>query len=258
MSFFRKTIEDLRERRLWPVAAVLAVALVAVPVFLLSRGSESASTSTPVALPPAASSASSAAVTVVADSRQSLQARLKHFKAKDPFKPQGVNGGGSGSTDGSLGAAGAGNSSTGSDTAGGGSVNNDVQAGGTTSNGNGSTTGSDTPSGVVVYTVDVKIDSKTYKDVKPGKTLISTDNPLVVYAGTETGSKQRADFFLANGLSVQFGKGATYVAETDMLKLEENAVVYITTPDGKEYKLSVTAFGTTTVAQSGTSASAHR
>ncbi|MGH2942678.1 MAG: hypothetical protein ACRDLN_07900, partial [Solirubrobacteraceae bacterium] len=41
MNFARALIRELVDKRLWPVAAVLVVALVAVPV-VLSRGGESA------------------------------------------------------------------------------------------------------------------------------------------------------------------------------------------------------------------------
>jgi hypothetical protein len=47
MKFIRATIRDLIQRRLWPVALVLAIALAAVPVVLGRGGDDSASIVTP-------------------------------------------------------------------------------------------------------------------------------------------------------------------------------------------------------------------
>lgn len=252
MKFIRVAINDLRDRHLWPVAAGLLVAIVAIPLLLMSHGGGGDSgTSAAVVAGKPHTATGGATVVAVADSRQSLAQRLQSFNDKDPFRPQGQHKGSSVGSDAQNGAAGAGSTSN----FGGSTIGSDTQPGGTTSNGQGNTIGSDTQPGgtgaIQLYVVDVKIGSKTYKDVKPGKSLPSSSDPLVIYAGTETGSPKRADFFLANGLSVQYGKGASYVAETDMLRLEQDATVYISEPDGTEHTLTLKGFGTKTVSGGG-------
>jgi hypothetical protein len=90
MSFLTAIIADLREKRLWPVAVVLALALVAIPV-LVSK----AAPTTPVA-PPAdaaaqagASAAPGTAVPAVSvDNTQTHS--LPAGRARDPFAQQQV------------------------------------------------------------------------------------------------------------------------------------------------------------------------
>ena len=57
MSFLKDIVTDLREKRLWPVVAVLAVALVALPVVLGRGGGAPASSAAPITLPPVAPAA---------------------------------------------------------------------------------------------------------------------------------------------------------------------------------------------------------
>ena len=47
-SFFRTTIDDLVQKRLWPVAAVLLVALVAIPVLLANPADEQPASRHPI------------------------------------------------------------------------------------------------------------------------------------------------------------------------------------------------------------------
>ena len=90
--------DDLVERRLWPLALALVVALVAVPVILSKPAKQAA----PLPPAPAATGSASAAVAfqpaVTAEGRKSSEIRknLRHFKRKNPFTPQGVSAGGGG------------------------------------------------------------------------------------------------------------------------------------------------------------------
>jgi hypothetical protein len=76
---------DLRAKRLWPVAALLVVALVAMPV-VLKKSASSASPSTPPPASPTAAGDTGKAV-VVADSGSAQASTLGVFNKKDPFKP---------------------------------------------------------------------------------------------------------------------------------------------------------------------------
>lgn len=75
---------DLRAKRLWPVAALLVVALVAVPL-ALRKGSSSGSPS-PAASASAPASPADKAV-VVADTNTSKNSNLNDFSTKNPFQP---------------------------------------------------------------------------------------------------------------------------------------------------------------------------
>jgi hypothetical protein len=83
---------DLKERHLLPVAAVLLVALVAVPIYVKSSADSGEETS--VAVPPVAtgSSAAGGEVLTVAKSAPGLRdprKRLERARALDPFEPKG-------------------------------------------------------------------------------------------------------------------------------------------------------------------------
>jgi hypothetical protein len=73
--------EDLREKRLWPLAVLLAIALVAVPVLLLKGKPD-------VPPPTAAKSGTGAATPLVAgnDTEIAGSSKLGSFNSKDPFR----------------------------------------------------------------------------------------------------------------------------------------------------------------------------
>jgi len=74
---------DLREKRLWPIAVLLAVALVGVPVLLLKSPPEKAA-------PPTASGGSQTSLPIVSPDGSSIagSSTLGAFGAKDPFRPR--------------------------------------------------------------------------------------------------------------------------------------------------------------------------
>jgi hypothetical protein len=88
ITFLRRVVGELREKRLWPVAVALLVAIVAVPVAL-----SKSSTSAPVAQLPQAASPPSQAASVPAVSVQSTpgQSRLTG-KVRNPFAQQRTGG----------------------------------------------------------------------------------------------------------------------------------------------------------------------
>ena len=92
MNHVRTILTDLREKRLWPVALALLMALVAVPL-LLSTSSQGA----PVAplLPAAAAVPPAAATTAVSVQQEPTHSRLSG-RGRDPFAQQAVSAGGTG------------------------------------------------------------------------------------------------------------------------------------------------------------------
>jgi hypothetical protein len=82
MTFLDSILRDLRERKLWPVAVALVLALIAVPVVLSKSGA--AATPPPVSPPLAATASSATAVPAVSVSTSPLHSRLRGH-ARDPF-----------------------------------------------------------------------------------------------------------------------------------------------------------------------------
>src|SRR5580704_15327349 len=96
MNFLNSIISDLRSKRLWPIAAVLLVAVIAVPV-LLSSGSSS--TPTPVAqVPPQSGGATPIPGTPVLSVNDTPSHAKITGKARNPFTQQHVASASSGST----------------------------------------------------------------------------------------------------------------------------------------------------------------
>jgi len=209
--------DDLVESRLWPVAIVLVVALIAVPVVLLKPAK---STPAPPAAP-AAAGASSPGVAfqaaVSTDGKKSSQIRkdLRSFKRKNPFTPQGVTIGGGGAAAAS-GTATPTPSATPSFTGGGSSASGSGSSGSTT-------TTPITPSAPAAttktfyyhYTVDVsfgktgKEDDKTLSDFR---SLPGSDNPVIVFMGVKNDGKTAV--FLVSAKATTTGDGKCSPSDT--------------------------------------------
>jgi hypothetical protein len=82
-TFFLDLWQDLREKRLWPVAAGLLAAVVAIPLVMLKPASEDTVTTPPV--PPTAKVPTLPAVEV--DTSATHNSNLRTFSQRDPFKP---------------------------------------------------------------------------------------------------------------------------------------------------------------------------
>jgi hypothetical protein len=84
-AFFTDLLHDLREKKLWPVAAVLLLALVAAPALLL-KSSSADSGDAPVTPPAqAAPGAAEAALVTLADGSTADASDLESFDEKNPF-----------------------------------------------------------------------------------------------------------------------------------------------------------------------------
>jgi hypothetical protein len=195
-KFLHELWHDLRAKRLWPVALLLVVALVAVPVML--KKSSSSTPSSP-STPPAASSASagddSSKAVVVADTTNGQSSTLGVFNKKDPFKPdhavlsaahpkqttpssssQSQPSSGGGSTTPSNGG---GNSAPSGGSGGGGTPVAPVQP-----------VKPQAPKGPFAYTVDVKFgkrgELRTHHNVQKLDVLPNQNNPLLVFLGVNS------------------------------------------------------------------------
>lgn len=182
---------DLRAKRLWPVALLLVVALVAVPT-VLKKKSDNPAPATPAAAAPGSADNSSKAI-VVADNAPETST-LGVFNKKDPFKPDkavlaaarpktATGGSGSSSSTPSSGGSGGGSSS-----------NSTSQPGGSIGGGNsGGTTPApqptkpQAPQGPFAYTVDVRFgkrgDTRVHHNLQKLDILPNENNPLLVFMG---------------------------------------------------------------------------
>jgi hypothetical protein len=215
-NFFRNLWADLVDKRLWPVALVLVLAVIAVPVLLLNSGASDESVD--VASNTAPGGAATSGRAVVAVDTQTKRVALTGSE-RDPFKqrggnsdqtsttpsepgpappgstpPTGATGSGTGAT-GSSGSTGA-TGSTGSDTSGTGSSGSGPSTGGGSGGGSGSGSG-DTSSSTLVVRFG-KENSSDRRIVAPMEALPSQSHPSVVYLGVVKG---KAAFLISSDVN---------------------------------------------------------
>jgi hypothetical protein len=219
----RTIFQDLVERRLWPVALVLVIALIAIPVLLSNPASDTAGSPTtpiPPAAPATGSGGSLSAFQPVVNTEGSksseIRKSLKGFDSKDPFKvPTLSTGGGTVDQSAATGVTGggAGTTTVGSDTStslGSGSV---PGSGSSDSQGT-SGSGESTQSGEVkfyTWTATVRfgtgddVDKLDKKRMERFRALPSSENPVVVFMGVTTNGKNAV--FLVSAATGTTGEG---------------------------------------------------
>jgi hypothetical protein len=223
VKFLRDLGQDLVDKRLWPVAVALALALVAIPLLLKSSPAD------PSAKPAAVARGGAAALTAATEGQDPKRSRLRVRSARDPFEqpfasasttPQG-DGTATPPSGGSSSSAGAGSDA-------GGSASSD--GGGTSSSSGGSTTGGSaagserrTATGgtataransnrrPATWTVDVRFgpagNARKLKAVAPGTVVADGDDPLLIFVGGRSDGGT-ARFLLAAGVTPGAGDGA--------------------------------------------------
>jgi hypothetical protein len=234
--------DELVERRLWPVAILLAAALVAVPL-LLSKPAKTASPPAPAPLGSSTSSPSvqfQPAVSTEGKKSSEIQKDLRSFQRKNPFTPQGLTAPTSTGTTGTAvpttvaGTASAGGSSS--------------SSGSSTSTPTGSSgTGTSTPTGSATpktktktlywqYTVDVRFgktgkeDAKTLTDFRA---LPGSDNPVIVFMGVKSDGKTAVFLVSAKATTVGDGKCAPTDTECTFLYMKKGDKQTIEAVDSK-------------------------
>jgi hypothetical protein len=200
-TFLLDIWHDLREKRLWPVAAGLLVAIVAIPVVM----AKPAKTPPVESAPPAAQTA--ALPTVVRDQAIVDGSHLDAFDIKDPFNAESDRtsgavpgqGGSDVSVPGGDGSVPGGDTGTGGDIAGG-------SGGGAPSGGDGSSGGG---TKYYTYTVDVKFGErklKTFESMEALDLLPDDQNPVVSFMGM-TDNAKTAVFFVVDPSFEADGEG---------------------------------------------------
>ena len=211
-TFFLDLWQDLRAKRLWPVAVALFAATLAVPALLLRPAS-------PPPPPTGASQASNASKlpTVALDASSVEGSHLNVFNEKNPFSVLSdpaqtkTTSGGDSSVAGGTGATGA---STGSAVAGAGTTSGTGTSTGSSSS-SGSSSGGTSGSGskpslqYFTYTADVRFGARghiqEYKGLHYLDLLPNGDNPVVSLMGVKNGDT--AVFFIADPAFRADGEG---------------------------------------------------
>ncbi len=205
--------DDLRDRRLWPVAAVLLLALVAVPVVLVKPAEETPSqAATPTTASNNGDPLAKQAIVKSFDAKPLVKiSRLDQFSAKDPFKPieqlVPIKGAASLPTSGSGGGAASGGATgggTGTTTPGGGTITPPSTGGGPTP-----TTPTTPKTKKYTYVVDLSFGQagsiQRYHGFGRLGMLPNQNAPLLVYLGVDGTGTQAA--FLVDSTLTADGEG---------------------------------------------------
>lgn len=265
--------QDLREKKLWPLALVLLIAIVALPVVLLKPAEKTDAVPTAAAaqVPPLAQS--SAAVALEDPARVSAS-RLDAFAKKDPFKPHGAQPKSAEqsaqSVAGSTAKATAttvGSGSSGTGSSGGGSTGTTTgtpappvapTGGGTTTTptgtNKGKSKGNDTGSGdqthdnqLFTYAIGLRFGApnkaKPFKNVQRLDLIPSSANPIAAFLGVSA-SGTTAVFLIQAGYEVQGeGQCRPSIGRCSFLYLRNDAkhdAAQLKAPDGTTYGLRLT------------------
>jgi hypothetical protein len=186
MNPVRNIVRDLVERRLWPLALLLVVAAVAVPVYLGRSSSDDGATNAPAPAQTAQVQKTSKAAVTLADTADESDGV---GKARNPFKQQHVPKAEKADT--GTGSSGSGDKSSSSDaTQSGGaspSGGSSPSSGGTTPSGGSGTTDTSPTSKIAVTRVSLHLGEvgqlETYKDIARLSPVPSAANPLFVFTG---------------------------------------------------------------------------
>ena len=216
-AFFRSVLDDLVEKRLWPVAVGLGIALIGIPLLLSNPADNESGTASAPAAPAVATGGPLSAFQPVVDTQgkksSEIRKDLEGFESKDPFKPQNLGGGG-GESSGSVEVQAT--TTGGGSTGGGGSADvSDAPPLGTSGGGSGDGSTPDSTVGgtesqvfYYTYTAEVRfgkegnLDRKTLQQFR---SLPSSQDPIVVFMGVKEDGKTAA--FLLSSAASTTGEG---------------------------------------------------
>jgi hypothetical protein len=217
-KFIRNFVKELKESRLWPVAAALVVALVAVPLLLSKPANESATGggAAPVGTPaPGTASPLSELkpIAEVKDANATTERKsVDRLSGRNPFEPlkkdEAAGAGATGSsapagTTGPVGATGGGGAVAGGDT-GTGSGSGSGTTGGTGSTGSGSSGSGSSETFYYTFVADVtfgKVDETKRRKIQQLRALPSSELPVIVFMGA-TADGDKAVFLIGSGADV--------------------------------------------------------
>ena len=237
MTLVTNIWKDLVERRLWPVALVLVVALVAIPVVLAKPAPQVPATPTPAV----SSSGPEALVASAASIRSNTGGALVGGKFKDPFhqlhvaKPATVassataKGPTSGDTSSSGGGGGSGGSTDSSGSGG---------SGGSGGGSGGGSSGEDTTRLKIEF--GLAGGKRTVREITAGTPLPASSNPLIVFLGF--GKEGTKPVFLVSSDVVKTegdGKCKPSKSVCSELSLAVGDTQFFDAQNGDQYQLDV-------------------
>jgi hypothetical protein len=234
MSTVRNIWKDMVERRLWPVALVLVVALVAIPVVLAKPAPQVPAAPTAVA----PSSGPEPLVASATSVRSNTGGALVGGKFKDPFNQLHV----AKLSTGLDGASAAGPASGDTLPAGGGGSEGSGGAGGSGGSGGGSGGGSSDEATVTRLKVEFGLASgkRTVREITPGTPLPASSVPLIVFLGF--GKDGTAPVFLVSSDVVKTeGDGSCKPSKSvcSELSLVVGDTQFFDVQNGDQYQLDV-------------------
>lgn len=243
-KFIGDLVNDLRNRGLLPVVALLLVAIVAIPIVISRGGSSSASISDSALEAVANAPEAQSAVLAYEPGLRKYQDRLDKLSEKDPFEQQFVP---EPSTEDVSGAGGG--AVTGGDSAGATSPADVSSFPGTIGSGGGSSKKGKKRKSTTryfSYQADVLVGDASaapvpYGNLVPFSPLPSETAPVLIYLGPNTGG-QYALFLVSNKVSQQSGPGICVPAPDDCALLaltpgQTEDLVY--DGDGKTYRIQL-------------------
>ncbi len=243
-TFMLDLIEDLREKRLLPVAIALVVGIVAIPVVLANGGSSpSSDDASATAQAPAGASAAQRRIAALVKSGDLKQSDLDKLTSKDPFKPptgyakRARVADATGKTDAAKDATSSGGSS-------GGNSDSPSSGGGNTggSGGNGDSGGGPRKTTAYSYVADVTFShngNSRLRHLGRLSMLPSASNPLLLFLGVTEGGDNAAFLVDSSLKAVGEGKCTPSRAECANVYLGAGAEEEFTDANGESYTLRV-------------------
>jgi hypothetical protein len=266
---FRDIFDDLVERKLWPVALVLVVALVAVPVVLSKPAGRQAPAASAGAVPAAGTGSSPGSsplgqfqpVVSAVDSGTVVDRKdLKAFASKNPFAAKGLDLAAAATAGDAQPLVGSGDATA---TAGG-SGDATAETAPTTTEGGSGSGGGDTV--YYQYTAKVRFgeegDTKTLT-LNQLRSLPSSDNAVTIFMGVRSDGKTAT--FLVSSAATTTGDGDCHPSDTTCtflyMKKGDRQLIETVTPDGAvvDYELELVDIGVkkTKSPEKATSSKAH-
>jgi hypothetical protein len=206
--------DDLRQKRLWPVAAALLLAAIAIPIFMLKPAAQPA----PAGPAPQAGQGQSTPAVDVVDDTSRESSRLGVFGKKDPFRPPAAalkpsTSAGSASAGSAAGASASPSTSSSSSPGSGSPPSSAGSSGGSGSSGGGGSPElprlAPLPPKAYTYVVDLDFGREGQTRLRRGvprlRALPSDLSPVVVFLGVSASGKRAV--FLLNSAFEQSGEG---------------------------------------------------
>jgi hypothetical protein len=241
--FFEDLVHELRAKRLLPVAILLLVALVAVPVFLLNGGEDPKPSA---ATPPPSSQAKQLALLSKGEN-QSAGSGFDVFTKKDPFKPDMPRLGSVASMAQDAGLSAQPSSEGGggqgaSDAANGGGGQGEGQGGGSGDpGGSGGASQPRTRRASYAYVADVSFgregSERRYRGLQRLEMLPNSDSPLLVFLGATRNGGDAV--FLVDSSLRQAGEGSCADRACSVLSLGPGSEHRFRDDSGREYVLVI-------------------